>query len=141
MVSTAVRKPVKFPLPGEEFDFNRPAKSMQYVPELIISNLESFIAMAPRNHPEILENSWLTWPILTMVVALMGSPRRVRNPHLRGGLGQVLESLLPWQKGESEMMMERRMLNLPEVSKYQRERLFVEHPFRLEVTRWLSILQ
>jgi len=113
---------------------------MQYVPELVVSNLESFITMAPRNHPEILENSQLTWPVLTMVVALMGSPKRVRNPHLRGALGQVLESLIPWQKGEDEMLMERRMLNLPEVSKYQRERLFIEQPFRLEVKQKVKII-
>ncbi|XP_065347962.1 ubiquitin conjugation factor E4 A [Cloeon dipterum] len=128
-----IHRKVVFPLPGEEFDTIRPARTMQYVPEAVVSNLESFITMGPQNHPEALERTWLTWPILTMVVALMGSPCRVRNPHLRGGLGQVLESLLPWQKGEEEMLMERRIFNQPEVSKYQRERLFTEHPFRLQI--------
>ncbi|XP_059482914.1 ubiquitin conjugation factor E4 A [Neocloeon triangulifer] len=128
-----IKRDVTFPLPGEEFDINRPARTMQYVPESVVSNLKSFITMAPTNYPEVLENTWLTWPIFTMVVALMGSPCRVKNPHLRGGLARIVESLLPWQKGEDEMLMQRRMLNLPDVSKYQRERLFADHPFRLEL--------
>jgi ubiquitin conjugation factor E4 A len=103
---------------------------MQYVPELLVENLSSFLVMARKFHPTIMEEPWLLWPSLTLIVALMGSPGRVKNPHLRAKLAEVLEALLPWQRGEEQWLLEHQQVV---TSRFQRERLFKEHPHRMQV--------
>ncbi|KAF4532161.1 hypothetical protein B566_EDAN002222 [Ephemera danica] len=127
---------VKFPLPGEEDGSTGPAFTMQLVPELVVENLSSFLVMARKFHANLLEQPGLLWPALTLVVALMGSPGRVKNPHLRARLAEVLEAMLPWQRGEEEWLMERQGHVAP-ASRFQRERLFKQHPHRLQISESL----
>lgn len=123
-----------FPLRGEEDGSTPPALIMQYVPELLVENLSSFLVMTRKFHPTTMEQESLLWPSLTVIVALMGSPGRVKNPHLRAKLAEVLESLLPWQRGEEKWLMEHQQIP---ASRFQRERLFKEHPHRMQVCYYL----
>lgn len=65
-------------------------------------------------------------PILTMILVYMGSPHRMKNPHMRAGLAECLEGMIPNVQYESETMR----LN---IGGAQRERLFTNHPYRGEV--------
>lgn len=74
----------------------RTSKLMQYVPEYLCENVaESFIfaqRFADRNrtiNPIDFE------PLITFVLAFMASPQRMKNPHLRAKLTEVLEELRP----------------------------------------------
>jgi len=49
-----------------------------------------FFAIYPcQQHGEDLE------PLLTVILVFMDSPQFMRNPHLRGGMAEALEALLP----------------------------------------------
>jgi ubiquitin conjugation factor E4 A len=66
-------------------------------------------------------------PILTQVLVFMGSRERMRNPHLRAGMADCLESLLPlYSKGHPA-------LTPNNVGTFYRERLFEIHPHRKQV--------
>lgn len=55
----------------------------------------------------------------------MGSKERMRNPHVRAKLAEVLEALLPQHKDEPT--------GLNTLGAYQRTALFKNYPFRKEV--------
>lgn len=57
---------------------------------------------------------------------LMGSPKRLYNPHLRARLAEGLEALLPTNEDNA---------NLPRASlgSLYREMLFLDHPHRQQV--------
>lgn len=65
-------------------------------------------------------------PVLTFILIYMGSPERMKNPHLRARLAEALESLLPFHKDEPA--------GLNTMGGYQRERLFTGHEHRKEVS-------
>lgn len=64
-------------------------------------------------------------PILTFVLIYMGSQQHMRNPHIRARLAEGMECLLPSHKNQ---IFEKAVTN------FQRQRLFTEHPHRLEVS-------
>lgn len=55
----------------------------------------------------------------------MGSKERMRNPHVRAKLAEVLSALLPQHKDEP--------VGLSTLGAYQRTNLFKNYPFRKEV--------
>lgn len=63
--------------------------------------------------------------ILTFILVYMGSPQRMKNPHMRACLADALEALLPFHKDEPA--------GLNTLGGYQREKLFNEHVHRKEV--------
>lgn len=66
-------------------------------------------------------------PLLTSILIYMGSPQRMKNPHLRARLAEGLEALLPHHKDEPEA--------LNTLGGYQREMLFNQHEHRMEIVR------
>lgn len=70
-------------------------------------------------------------PILTMVLVFMGSDSRMVNPHLRAKLAECLESMLPSLK-EDHALHPMMQANNP-LNTFARQRLFTEHPHRLQV--------
>lgn len=63
--------------------------------------------------------------IMSFVLIFTGSKERMRNPHVRAKLAEVLEALLPQHKDEPA--------GLSTLGAYQRTRLFTDYPFRKEV--------
>lgn len=41
---------------------------------------------------------------MTLILMLMGSPERVKNPHLRAHLAEMLESLMPEEERNSSLI-------------------------------------
>lgn len=64
-------------------------------------------------------------PILSFILTYMGSPERMKNPHLRARLAEALEAFLPYHKDEPP--------GLNTLGSFQREKLFLEYPHRKEV--------
>lgn len=118
---------VEFPLPEEV-----PA-TLSCVPEFLIENLASFLSFVRRFSPRTLEELGfaLLDPILTQVLVFMGSPQRMRNPHLRARMAECLESLLPHHNEEQPA------LNPNPLGSFYRERLFKVHPHRKQIVRSL----
>ena len=75
-----------------------------------------------RFHPETFEEVGFSIldPVLVMILIFMGSAKFMRNPHLRARLAECLSMLLPMAKSNEVY--------------YQRNKLFMEHPFRLHVS-------
>lgn len=116
-------RPVEFPLPEEV------PTTLSCVPEFLIENLASFLSFVRRYSSVTLEEHGfaLLNPILTQVLVFMGSPRRMRNPHLRARMAECLESLLPHHSEEQPA------LNPNPLGSFYREMLFRSHPHRKQV--------
>lgn len=65
-------------------------------------------------------------PILTFIVSYMGSPEKMKNPHLRARLAEALETLLPYHKNDPP--------GLNRLGGLQRQRLFEEYSYKQEVS-------
>ncbi|KAG8230259.1 hypothetical protein J437_LFUL009797, partial [Ladona fulva] len=131
-----VCRQVHFPLPPgppqvEGAPFTPPLLSC--VPEQVVENVAGFLSFCRRFSRHTLEEcgggSCLD-PLLTAVIVFMGSPERIRNPHLRAGLAESLEALLPpSHRGAAEESPD----EVSNISGFYRERLFLEHPHRSEI--------
>lgn len=97
------------------------------IPEFVTENLVSYLSFLRRFSPRTLEEQGYNAlaPILTTVLIFMGSPERMRNPHMRARLAECLEAMLPHHKDEPQ--------GLNNLGGSQRERLFLEHPHHSEV--------
>lgn len=62
------------------------------------------------------------------IIALMESPNRLYNPHLRAHLAEGLEALLPNNEEVADQ-------NVPTFGTFQRQELFANHPHRQHVSR------
>ncbi|XP_057320961.1 ubiquitin conjugation factor E4 A [Microplitis mediator] len=84
-------KPITFPLPETV------PETLKYIPEFILENTIGFICFLRRFNPNIFEEQGENFlnPILTEIIVLMESPKRLFNPHLRAQLAETLEALLP----------------------------------------------
>lgn len=99
------------------------------VPEFLIENLASFMSFVRRFSPVTLEEQGfaLLNPVVTQVLVFMGSPQRMRNPHLRARMAECLESLLPHHSEEQPA------LNPNPLGSFYREKLFGSHPHKKQV--------
>ncbi|XP_028930766.1 ubiquitin conjugation factor E4 A [Ornithorhynchus anatinus] len=78
-----------FPLP-EEYD------SLAYVPEFFADNLGDFLIFLRRFADDMLETSADSLEqVLHFVTVFTGSIERMKNPHLRAKLAEVLEAVMP----------------------------------------------
>lgn len=84
------------------------------IPEFLLSNVMDFVLFASRFSPGTLDKGKLD-DLLTLVVVFMGSPHRLKNPHMRAGLAEMLDCLMPPDRGQSSMPS-------------ARTTLFVKHP-------------
>ena len=67
------------------------------------------------------QNSEYLSPILDFILTFMGSPKWVKNPHLRARLAECLENLLPMHRLEGSVTAH---------GCFHREQLFLVHPHR-----------
>lgn len=94
--------------------------SLSYVPEFIVENIVDCTIFAKRFSSKSLELAGSSLDhFMTMILMFMGSPERVKNPHLRAHLAEMLESLMPASEEESSMLL----------SSVYREKLFTRHLF------------
>lgn len=99
------------------------------MPEFLIENLASYLSFVRLYSPVTLEGQGFAQlnPLVTQVLVFMGSPQRMRNPHLRARMAECLESLLPHHSEEQPD------LNPEPLVSFQREKLFKLHPHRKQV--------
>lgn len=115
-------KPITFPLP--EIVPN----TLRCIPEFVVENTVGFLCFCRRLNPNVFEERGqnLLNPILTEIIALMKSPDRLYNPHLRARLAEGLEALLP-------IVDEQAGQNLPSIGSFHRQQLFISHPHRDQI--------
>ncbi|XP_011494935.1 PREDICTED: ubiquitin conjugation factor E4 A [Ceratosolen solmsi marchali] len=103
----------------------RVPETLRCIPEFIIENTISFLCFLRRWCPNIFEEQGPNFlnPILTEVVALMESPTRLHNPHLRARLAEGLEALLP----NNDHINNHSTASL---GIYHRQQLFLTHPHK-----------
>lgn len=73
------------------------SKCLKWIPEFLIENIIDFMLFL-RYHevkPKILTIKSDLESFLTMIVLFMGNQNRMRNPHLRAKMAEMLEALLP----------------------------------------------
>lgn len=75
------------------------AGALAWIPEFIIENIIDFFGFVSFYKRDVLKATMSKglslMPLVHMVILFMGSPKRMYNPHLRGKLAKLLESLLP----------------------------------------------
>ncbi|KAK9512148.1 hypothetical protein O3M35_000634 [Rhynocoris fuscipes] len=115
-----------FPLP----DMAPP--TLKCIPELIVESVGRYMKLAKTYSPQSLESGGLALmePLLSVLLVFMGSKEHARNPHLRALLAQSLECLLPRDR-------EQPSLNPNPLGVFFREKLFLEHPHRIQIARCL----
>ncbi|XP_034950370.1 ubiquitin conjugation factor E4 A [Chelonus insularis] len=112
-------KTITFPLPEDV------PHTLRCIPEFVVGNTIDFICFLRRLDPNTFEiqNSNFFNSLLTEIIALMESPKRLFNPHLRAHLAEELESFLP----DTEETNNRNQATL---GTFRREQLFLTHPHR-----------
>ncbi|KAJ8679553.1 hypothetical protein QAD02_015340 [Eretmocerus hayati] len=121
-------KTIKFPLP------DKIPETLRCIPEFIVENSVNFLCSLRRWAPNVFEEQGPNFlnPMLTEVIALMESPARLYNPHLRARLAEGLEALLP---NNDEMSNH----GIPTLGTFHRQQLFATHPHKQMVVP--SLLQ
>lgn len=106
---------VTFPLPEEV------PTALGYVPEFVMENITDYTMFLHRFKDEMYETggSGLQY-FMTLILVFMGSPERMKNPHLRAKLAETLAALMP--ENPDSMNVRRGIL-----SRYYREQLFEHH--------------
>ncbi|XP_058800280.1 ubiquitin conjugation factor E4 A [Phymastichus coffea] len=110
---------ITFPLP------KKVPEMLRCVPEFVVDNTISFLCCLRRWSSNVFEEQGPGFlnPILTEVVALMDSPCRLYNPHLRARLAEGLEALLP---NNDEIHHQ----STPTLGTFHRQQLFITHPHK-----------
>ncbi|KAH3871035.1 ubiquitin conjugation factor E4 A-like [Dreissena polymorpha] len=109
-------EPVSFPLPEEV------PTILGYVPEFIMGNVTDFTLFLHRFKDEMYETGGSGLQhFMTLILVFMGSPKHMKNPHLRAELAETLAALMPFNpdKANAQQGM---------LSKYHREQVFQKHP-------------
>ena len=74
----------------------RTSKLLQYVPEYVCENVSESLIFIQRFADNFLMINTINFqPIINFIIAYMASPQRMKNPHLRAKLTEVLEELIP----------------------------------------------
>ena len=99
--------------------------AFKYIPEFILENISEQLLLVRRFCPHSFEQHGEYLPqILDFILTFMGSPKWVKNPHLRARLAESLENLLPMHNMEGSGVS---------FGSFNREQLFNGHPRRLEI--------
>ncbi|XP_048840007.1 ubiquitin conjugation factor E4 A [Brienomyrus brachyistius] len=82
--------PLRFPLPLVQYSL------LSCVPEFFVENMGDFFIFLRRFADEVLESSAeCLEQVLNFVTIFMGGVERMKNPHLRAKLAEVLEAVMP----------------------------------------------
>ena len=80
-------------------DFERPEQIspfLKLIPEFICENISDFFIFVRRFvQKNLLLNQISFDPLMTFILTFMGSPLKMKNPHLRAKLAEILEELMP----------------------------------------------
>lgn len=96
------------------------------VPEFVVENICDCIVFVKRFSERSLEFVGQDLEhLMTLVLVFMGSPQRMNNPHLRARLAEMLEVLMTSTEDDTYTGI---------VPFNNRKRLFVSHPFALELS-------
>ncbi|XP_013398421.1 ubiquitin conjugation factor E4 A [Lingula anatina] len=102
-----------FPLPDPVPDV------LTVVPEFLVENMVDLVVFIRRFRDETFEIiGGDISHFASLILVFMGSPQRMKNPHLRAKLAQTLENLMPVQNEMKAGL----------IANYHREQLFVKHP-------------
>ena len=84
-------KEISLPIPRDV-----DSECLKSVPEFIMENVSDFVIFVRRFSEKTfaLPNIDLR-PLMSLIIIFMGSPERMKNPHLRAKLAEMLESLMP----------------------------------------------
>ncbi|XP_012272749.1 ubiquitin conjugation factor E4 A isoform X2 [Orussus abietinus] len=115
-------KPVTFPLPDTV------PKTLRCIPEFVVENTVGFLYFLRIMNPNVFEEHGPDFlnPILTEIITLMESPKRLYNPHLRARLAEGLEALLPLSEEGGNQIA-------PTLGTFHRQQLFLTHPHRHQI--------
>ena len=70
--------------------------ALKYIPEFVIENISEQLLLVRRFCPQQFEQNGEYLPqLLDFILTFMGSPKWVKNPHLRARLAESLENMLP----------------------------------------------
>ncbi|KAJ6222756.1 hypothetical protein RDWZM_001301 [Blomia tropicalis] len=72
-------------------------KCLKWIPEFLVENIIDFMLFLRyfEVKPKVISLKTDLEPFLTMIVLFMGTQNRMRNPHLRAKMAEMLEALLP----------------------------------------------
>lgn len=72
------------------------SECLKSVPEFIVENISDFIIYVHRFSEKTFAIPTIDLkPLMSLIIIFMGSPERLKNPHLRAKLAEMLESLMP----------------------------------------------
>lgn len=63
--------------------------------EIYLRHCVSFNSMLNKERPSFQSNGEKLSHLMTFVLVFMGSPERMKNPHLRARMAEALEALMP----------------------------------------------
>ena len=106
---------------------SQPAEKLSNIPELCLSNVMDMVVFISRFSPATFDRLDLTerlQDLLSLVIVFMGSPERLKNPHMRAGMAEMLDALMPPDRAQSGRQN-------------PRTELFLRHPQADQVVRTL----
>ncbi|XP_076443993.1 ubiquitin conjugation factor E4 A-like [Babylonia areolata] len=107
----ATFQPITFPLPVNTMP------ALKHVPEYVLGNLTDFVLFLHQFKPDMFDVAGDSIRhLLSLVLVFMGSPQRIKNPHLRAELAEMLAALLPSRDDTRAMF------------KFAREQVLRSHP-------------
>lgn len=100
--------------------------TLRCIPEFIVENTIGFICFLKRLNPNTFEEHGFNFlnPILSEIIGLMESSKRLYNPHLRAQLAEGLESLLPIIDDSNNGQ------RLQTLGTFHRQQLFINHKYK-----------
>ena len=108
---------------------NQRVEKLSCIPEFCLSNVVDCVVFLRRFSPVTLEEAGDQLDhFLTLIIIFMGSPQRLKNPHLRAAMAEMLDSLMPHQERAGSHPSS----NSSQLT-FHRERLFRQHPYSKQV--------
>ncbi|CAF0830173.1 unnamed protein product [Rotaria sordida] len=114
---------------------SEPNRQLSYIPEFIMENIIDYLKFLGRYNTQLfqsIESSINEY--INLILVFMGDMNRLRNPHLRATLAEVLETILPNEQENSS-----RTLNNSYTERIFQEYPLIEHLPRVLLDVFVSI--